>query len=254
MRKDHAAAAPVAGGVRPGARRCIAHTELLRQGQRNAALLQVGVATAPRQGGLERGELLGQVGPRWRGRTRCWWICGALPGCCRWLPGKPRWRLATVWYALPAGRRPPEGRLALLLLTPLRPRRFHVAPGTTGKAHEAAAAHLHAQAALAVRAVEGTSARSTWPPSPTIGRQAARSASLSVKFSRSVSPDMFMSAPPPASCPDQAGRSARLSPYRRAGSLRRSAPPPAPAGSPNAPGLPSGTAPHPPRTPGHRFL
>src|SRR5262249_9711342 len=32
----------------------------------------------------------------------------------------------------------------------------HVAPGPTGKAHEAAAVHLHPQAPLAVGAVEGT--------------------------------------------------------------------------------------------------
>src|SRR5262249_50802008 len=50
---------------------------------------------------------------------------------------------------LSAGWRPPEGRLALLLLTPLRTRLFHIAPGTTGKAHETAAVYLHAQAALA---------------------------------------------------------------------------------------------------------
>src|SRR5215468_5036652 len=60
-----------------------------------------------------------------------------------------------VCEALPVGRRPPEGRLALLLLAPLRPRRVHIAPGPTGKAHEPAAVHLYAQAALAVGAVEG---------------------------------------------------------------------------------------------------
>jgi hypothetical protein len=63
MRKDHAPAAPVAGGMRPGARHRIAHALLLRQGQRNAPLLQVRGAGAPRQGGLEGGELLGQVRP-----------------------------------------------------------------------------------------------------------------------------------------------------------------------------------------------
>ena len=57
--------------------------------------------------------------------------------------------------ALPVGRRPPQGRLALLLLPPLRTGRVHIAPGPTGKAHEAAAVHLHAQTALAVGAVEG---------------------------------------------------------------------------------------------------
>src|SRR4029450_7823621 len=58
--------------------------------------------------------------------------------------------------ALPAGWRPPEGRLALLLRTPLRPRRVHVAPGPTGKAYETATVHLHAQAPLAVGTVERT--------------------------------------------------------------------------------------------------
>jgi hypothetical protein len=44
---------------------------LLRQGQGNAALLQVGFATAPRQGSLERGELLRQVGTFWSRRMWC---------------------------------------------------------------------------------------------------------------------------------------------------------------------------------------
>src|SRR4051812_18029771 len=60
-----------------------------------------------------------------------------------------------MWEALPGGRRPPKSRLALLLLTPLRTGRVHIAPGPTGKAHETAAVHLHAQAPLAVGAVEG---------------------------------------------------------------------------------------------------
>ena len=84
----------------------------------------------------------------------CWGICGKLPGG-GWRPGKPRWRLSPAWHALPAGWRPWEGRLALLLLAPLRPRRVHIAPGPAGKAHETAAVHLHAQAPLAVGAVEG---------------------------------------------------------------------------------------------------
>ncbi len=41
-----------------------------------------------------------------------------------------------------------------LLLAPLHTRRFHIAPGATGKAHETAVVHLPAQAALAVGAVE----------------------------------------------------------------------------------------------------
>ena len=41
MRKDYAAAAPVAGGMRLGARCCIAHTILQRQGQGHTALPQV---------------------------------------------------------------------------------------------------------------------------------------------------------------------------------------------------------------------
>ena len=62
MRKDHAPAAPVAGRVRPGARRRIAHAELLRQRQGNTALLQGGLPTAGGQGGLEGGERMGEVG------------------------------------------------------------------------------------------------------------------------------------------------------------------------------------------------
>ena len=60
-----------------------------------------------------------------------------------------------MWDALPAGWRPLQGCLALLLLTPLRTRRVHIAPGPTGKADEPAAMHLDAEAALAVGAVEG---------------------------------------------------------------------------------------------------
>ncbi len=59
LRKHHTTAAPVAGGMRPGARRRIAYTQLLCQGQGNAPLLQIGIATTARQSGLERGELLG---------------------------------------------------------------------------------------------------------------------------------------------------------------------------------------------------
>ena len=59
MGKDHTAITPVTGGMRPGTRRRIADTVLQRQGQGNTALLQVRFATAPRQGSLERGELLG---------------------------------------------------------------------------------------------------------------------------------------------------------------------------------------------------
>ena len=77
-----------------------------------------------------------------------------MPGCCHGLPGNPRRRLAAVWDALPIGWRPLQGDLALLLLAPLRTRCLHIAPGATGKADEAAAVHLHAQAPLAVGAVE----------------------------------------------------------------------------------------------------
>jgi hypothetical protein len=70
MRKDHAAAAPVARCVRPGPRRRVAHPELLCLRQRHAALAQVRLAAAPRQGGLERGQVLCEVGQRWGGRTR----------------------------------------------------------------------------------------------------------------------------------------------------------------------------------------
>jgi hypothetical protein len=61
MGKDHAAPAPVAGGMRLGARRRIAHAVLLGQGQGNAPLLQVRRATTVRQGALECHELLGEV-------------------------------------------------------------------------------------------------------------------------------------------------------------------------------------------------
>jgi hypothetical protein len=59
VRKHYAPPAPIAGRVRPGAWRRIAHTVLLCQSQGNAPLLQVRGAVAPRQGGLEGGELLG---------------------------------------------------------------------------------------------------------------------------------------------------------------------------------------------------
>src|SRR5882724_6156740 len=67
MRKDHAPAAPIAGSVRPGAWRRIAHAQLLRQRQRNAALLQGGGAPAAGRGSMERGELRRQVWARWGG-------------------------------------------------------------------------------------------------------------------------------------------------------------------------------------------
>src|SRR5215470_17553921 len=60
-----------------------------------------------------------------------------------------------VCEALPVGRRLPQGRLTRLLLPPLRPGRVHIAPGPTGKADKAATLHLHAQAPLAIGAVEG---------------------------------------------------------------------------------------------------
>src|SRR6266849_4405422 len=60
-----------------------------------------------------------------------------------------------AWHTLLEGWRPHEGRLALLLLPPLHTRRFHIAPGTISKADKAATVHLHAQAPLAVGAVEG---------------------------------------------------------------------------------------------------
>jgi hypothetical protein len=79
VRKHHATTAPVAGGMRPGARSRIAHAVLLCQGEGNAPLLQVRRATTARQGALERCELLGKVGPRWGRRTRRWGIGGARP-------------------------------------------------------------------------------------------------------------------------------------------------------------------------------
>ena len=75
--KDHADATPVAGGMRPGAWRCIAHTILHRQGQGNAPLLQVRVAAAAGQRGLEGGKLLRKVWASGSRRTRRW-------SACRW--------------------------------------------------------------------------------------------------------------------------------------------------------------------------
>src|SRR5262249_6491469 len=128
-RKDHATAAPVAGCMRPGAQRRIAHTILLCQGHGNASLLQVRLAAAHRQGGLEGGELLREVRLPWSGLRRYWWTCGERLGCCHWLLGKRRCRRATVWDALPAGWRPPEGCLALLFRAPALTRLFQIAPG-----------------------------------------------------------------------------------------------------------------------------
>ena len=71
VRKDHAAAAPVACGMRPGAWRRIAHAQLLRQFEGNAALLQVRFAAAAWQSRLEGRELLSQVRASWSRRTRC---------------------------------------------------------------------------------------------------------------------------------------------------------------------------------------
>jgi hypothetical protein len=156
MGEDHTAPPPIPCGMRPGTRRRIAHAQLLRQFEGNATLLQVRFAAAAREGSLERSELLGEVGACWGGRTWCWWRSHPLPACCHWLRGKPRWRLAAVWSALPTGWWPLYGRLPLLLLAPLGTCRLHIAPGPTGKAHRAAAVHSHPQAALAVRAVEGT--------------------------------------------------------------------------------------------------
>jgi hypothetical protein len=70
VRKDHAAAAPVARWVRPGARRRRAHAQLRRQRQGDAALAQVRGAAAARQGGLEGGERRRQVATRGGGRAR----------------------------------------------------------------------------------------------------------------------------------------------------------------------------------------
>ena len=71
MWKDHTAPAPIPCGMRPGTRRRIAHTVLLRQGQGNTALLQVRCAAAAWQSSLEHGELLSQVGTCWSRLTRC---------------------------------------------------------------------------------------------------------------------------------------------------------------------------------------
>src|SRR5258708_5157815 len=70
MRKHHAAAAPITGWMRPGARRRRAHAALLRQGQGNTPLLQGGGAAAVRQSGMEGGERRRLAWPRWGGLTR----------------------------------------------------------------------------------------------------------------------------------------------------------------------------------------
>src|SRR5439155_23348627 len=111
-----------AGGMRPAARRRMADPMLLRQRQRHAALLQGRGAAAAWQGRLERGELRRQVKPRWRWLTqRRWARRWVARGCRRWL--------VRPLCPLRAGWRPWESCLALLLLTPLRTRRFHIAPG-----------------------------------------------------------------------------------------------------------------------------
>jgi hypothetical protein len=96
--------------MRPSARRRIAHAQLLRQRERNAPLLQVRGAAAPRQGRLKRGELRRQVRACWGGFAQRWWAC-------RWRLSGRRW-LVRPLCLLRAGRRPLEGRLALLLLPP----------------------------------------------------------------------------------------------------------------------------------------
>src|SRR6266704_1882705 len=128
--------------MRPGARRRIAHAMLLRQRQGNAALLQVGCATATGQGGLEGGELLCELWARWGGLTRRHWAR-------RWRPGEWGRCLALAWCPLQAGRRPLKDRLALPLVLPALAGYLAEAPGAAGKAHEAVAA------ALAIRAMEG---------------------------------------------------------------------------------------------------
>jgi hypothetical protein len=155
MRKHHTAPPPIPYGMWPGAWRRIADIVLLRQGQGNAALPQVRFPAAPWQGRLEGGELLGEVGAGWGRRTWDGGIYGVRPGCCRWRAGELWWHLSTMWNALPLDRRFLQSRLPLLLLSPLRTSRLHIAPGSAGKTHEATAMHLHPQAALAVRAVKG---------------------------------------------------------------------------------------------------
>jgi hypothetical protein len=120
MGKDHTATSPIPCGMGLGAWRGIAHTILQRQGQGNAALVEVRLTAAAWQSGFEGSELLSQIGTCWSRRTWYERICGVRPGCCYWLSGKPWWRLAAVWHALPVGWRPLHGCLALLLLAPLR--------------------------------------------------------------------------------------------------------------------------------------
>jgi hypothetical protein len=117
MREYDAPVAPVTGGMRPSAWCRIAHAELLRHGQGNAALLQIGVAAAPRQGSLERGELQGKVGLCWSRPTRRWRVSRGPAHSHR--GALQRGSLSACW-------RPCQGRLPLLFRTPLRPCRVHI--------------------------------------------------------------------------------------------------------------------------------
>ena len=75
VREDHAATAPIPGGMRPGTRRRIAYTYRYARARGMPRWLQVRFATAAGQSSLEGGELLGQVGACWSKRTLCWWTC-----------------------------------------------------------------------------------------------------------------------------------------------------------------------------------
>ena len=81
MRKDHAAATPIPGGMRPGAWRRIAHTELLRQGQGMQRCCST-LAAAAGQSSLEGGELWARIGVSGSRSTGCWWAYGELVRCC----------------------------------------------------------------------------------------------------------------------------------------------------------------------------
>ena len=100
VRKHHATTAPVAGGVRPGAQRRIAHTVLLGQG-RGMPLLQVSCPTvAPGKAAWNAASCWARSGRAGARRTVGWWERGLarLERCGKW-----RWPLVPLWDALPAG-------------------------------------------------------------------------------------------------------------------------------------------------------
>ena len=213
MRKDHAAPAPVAGRMRPGARPRIAHAMLLRQRQRNAPLLQVGGAAAA--GGLKRSKLVSEVWPPARG-------CGAAE-VGGGLVLLATWRAVVAGDAggaLPVSRRASKGRLALLLLAP-PPAPFPCSPRhhrqstQNGRYTPARAGCAGGRSRGRAEAAARGRLRRRWD-----GRQLGRPRSASDFLTGRVRGHTHGLA---SWCivPDQGGKSTRFSPYRRGGSSRQ---------------------------------